>query len=87
MIMSLPLEQPNLGDRGQPEEEPRLRDKLDPALLTVLEACKMLRISRWTLYDLIRSRAIETIKIGRIRRIPIASISRYIRRKLKEDLE
>lgn len=87
MIMSLPLEQPHLGDRGEPEEESGLQDKLNPALLTVLEACKVLRISRWTLYDLIRSRAIETIKIGRIRRIPISSISRYIRRKLKEDIE
>lgn len=87
MIMSLPIEQPNLGDRGQPEEELQLRDKLSPALLTVLEACQVLRISRWTLYALIRARAIETITIGRIRRIPISSISRYIRRKLKEDLE
>lgn len=87
MIMSLPIEQPNLGDRGQPEEESQLRDKLSPALLTVLEACQVLRISRWTLYALIRERAIETITIGRIRRIPISSISRYIRRKLKEDLE
>lgn len=85
--MALPIEQPKREDRGYPDSEPHLRDKLSPELLTVLEACQVLRISRWTLYDLIRSRAIETIKIGRVRRIPISSISSYIRRKLSEDLE
>ncbi|MCP2245757.1 DNA binding domain-containing protein, excisionase family [Lentzea aerocolonigenes] len=85
--MALSIEQPKQEDCNHPGEEPHLRDKLSPELLTVLEACQVLRISRWTLYDLIRSRAIETIKIGRIRRIPISSISRYIRRKLSEDLE
>lgn len=85
--MALPLEQPKQEDCNYPDKQPNLREKLSPELLTVLEACQVLRISRWTLYDLIRSRAIETIKIGRIRRIPISSISRYIRRKLSEDLE
>ena len=83
--MSLPVEVN--GPVNQSEEEAHLRDKLHPALLTVLEACQVLRISRWTLYDLIRSRAIETIKIGRSRRIPLSSISQYIRRRLKEDIE
>lgn len=85
--MSLPLRSDQSDDHHQPEQYVPVQNKLSPALLTVLEACEVLRISRWTLYDLIRSRAIETIKIGRIRRIPISSISHYIRRRLKEDLE
>lgn len=85
--MAIPIEQTNQEDCSQADKQSNLRDKLTPALLTVREACQVLRISRWTLYDLIRSRAIETIKIGRVRRIPISSISRYIRQKLSEDLE
>lgn len=85
--MALPIEQSKQEDCDYSDKQPNLRDNLSPELLTVLEACQVLRISRWTLYDLIRSRAIETIKIGRVRRIPISSISRYIRRKLSEDIE
>ncbi len=40
-----------------------------PVVLTVPEACEVLRISRWTLYQLIRSRKLTTIQIGRRRLI------------------
>ncbi|TWP46015.1 helix-turn-helix domain-containing protein [Lentzea tibetensis] len=85
--MSLKIPPKPSNDHPQSEREARAFKKLSPALLTVREACEALRISRWTLYDLIRSRAIETIKIGRSRRIPQASIDAYVRRRLAEDIE
>jgi excisionase family DNA binding protein len=51
-----------------------------PVVLTVPEACAMLRISRWTLYELIRSRQLETVKIGSRRVIPVAAIRAFIDR-------
>ncbi len=38
-----------------------------PAVLTVTEACEVLRISRWSLYQLIRSRQLDSYTIGRRR--------------------
>jgi excisionase family DNA binding protein len=37
---------------------------MDIALLTVDEAAERLRVSRWTVYNLIRSNQLRTIKIG-----------------------
>jgi excisionase family DNA binding protein len=36
-------------------------------LLTVQEAAEQLRISRWSVYNLIRAKQLRTIKIGRRR--------------------
>jgi excisionase family DNA binding protein len=43
-------------------------------LLTVDEAAEYLRVSRWTVYNLIRSNQLRTIKIGRRRLIAIAAL-------------
>lgn len=48
-------------------------------LLTVPEACGRLRISRWSFYQLIHQRQIETLTIGRRRLVPTAEIDRFIR--------
>ncbi len=58
----------------------------DSALLTVREAARKLRISKWKLYDLIRSRLLETIKIGRRRLIPVEAIDAYIQRTSRESM-
>jgi excisionase family DNA binding protein len=47
-------------------------------LLTVREAYTQLRISKWKLYDLLRSGQLEAIKIGRRTLIPLHSIETYI---------
>lgn len=44
-------------------------------VLTVDEAAERLRISRWTLYNLIRSNQLRTMKIGRRRLVPAAAIT------------
>ncbi|MCX4742792.1 excisionase family DNA-binding protein [Streptomyces antibioticus] len=49
-----------------------------PELLTVREAYKRLRISKWKLYDLIRSNLLGSVQIGRRRLIPIEAIRSYV---------
>jgi excisionase family DNA binding protein len=58
------------------------RDK-EQNLLTVNEACQTLRISRWTLYGLIREGKIRTVRIKKRRLIPVSAISEFIHRELE----
>jgi excisionase family DNA binding protein len=46
-------------------------------MLTVDEASRTLRVSRWTLYRLMRERQIGSVKIGRKRLIPHAAVERF----------
>ena len=54
-------------------------------LLTVPEAAQRLRISRWMLYNLIRSRQLRTVRIGNRRLIRVSAISAYIA-KLEDEV-
>lgn len=47
-------------------------------LLTVQEAADRLRIGRWSVYNLIRSNQLRTIKIGRRRLITPAALAECI---------
>ena len=47
-------------------------------LLTVPEAAQRLRVSRWMLYNLIRSRRLRTVKIGSRRLIRVSAIGAYL---------
>lgn len=47
-------------------------------LLTVEEAANRLRIGRTVMYSLVRTNQIQTIKIGRLRRIPVDALKRYV---------
>ncbi len=49
-----------------------------PKLLTLKEASAALRVSQWTLFNLINRRQLDTIKIGRRRLVPAASITKLI---------
>ena len=42
-----------------------IRDARQDYLLTVQEAADRLRVSRWSLYNLIRANQLRTVKIGR----------------------
>jgi excisionase family DNA binding protein len=55
-----------------------------PTLLTTKEASEALRISRWKLYDLIRSRKIDTVKIGRRRFVPVDALASLISQLRRE---
>jgi excisionase family DNA binding protein len=60
------------------------RHELQPALLTVPEAMAALRLSRAAVYDLIRSRELTSVKIGRSRRVPVSAIAEYVTRLIEE---
>ncbi|MEV0473776.1 helix-turn-helix domain-containing protein [Streptomyces prunicolor] len=55
-------------------------------LLTVKEASEKLRISKWTLYQLIRSRRLATIQIGRRRLIPAAAVQALVQQLQQESM-
>jgi excisionase family DNA binding protein len=70
--------------RAKPHE-PSSDSKVVPTVLTIQEACAALRISKWTLYQLIRSRQLVTIKIGSRRVVPLAAIQALIERLQAEE--
>ncbi|MGW0564147.1 helix-turn-helix domain-containing protein [Streptomyces sp. NPDC003016] len=55
-----------------------------PEVLTVPEVMRALRLSRFKVYDLIRSRELKSIKIGRCRRVPADALRAFIDHQLEE---
>ncbi len=53
-------------------------------VLTVDEAAERLRVSRWTLYNLIRSNQLRTVKIGRRRLVPVDALAECIEQFMEE---
>lgn len=56
-----------------------------PLLYTLPEAAALLRISRTKLYELLSAREIESIHIGRSRKIPATALHVYIDRLRTEE--
>jgi excisionase family DNA binding protein len=52
-------------------------------VLTINEACQQLRISRWSLYQLIQRRELATIQIGRRRLVPKTAITAFVEQRLE----
>ncbi|MYT19986.1 excisionase family DNA-binding protein [Streptomyces sp. SID7760] len=54
----------------------------DPTLvlLTVEEAARRLRVGRTTCFHLIGSGQLESVPIGRLRRVPVAAVHEYVAR-------
>ncbi|MEU0119365.1 helix-turn-helix domain-containing protein [Streptomyces bobili] len=50
----------------------------DDELLTVVEVMACLRLGRSKVYDLIRTRRLPSVTIGRCRRIPVSALSDFI---------
>ena len=55
-----------------------------PQLYTVEEAARLLTISRWKVFELIRLRELRSVKIGGLRRVPRTAIDEYIARLLQD---
>jgi len=49
-------------------------------LLTVEEAARRLRIGRTQMYSLITSGQVQSVTIGRLRRVPVESLTAYVSR-------
>ena len=66
------------------EPEPEKRGPVNVVVYTVEEAAQVLKISRWKIFDLIRTNQLRSVKIGGLRRIPCTAIEEYIAQLLKE---
>ncbi|MFI0785362.1 helix-turn-helix domain-containing protein [Streptomyces lydicus] len=55
------------------------------ALLTVDQVAARLHVSRWTVYNLIRSRELTSFTIGRCRRISEAALDAYISLRTEQE--
>ncbi|WP_405854373.1 helix-turn-helix domain-containing protein [Streptomyces sp. NBC_00090] len=53
-------------------------------LLTVPEVMARLKLGRSTVYDLIRSRRLISITVGRARRVPVDAVRDFITYKIGE---
>lgn len=51
---------------------------------TVEETGELLKISRWKVFELIRTQQLRSVKIGGLRRIPATAVEEYIVRLLEE---
>ena len=57
---------------------------MEVSLFTVDEAAARLRVSRWTVYNLIRSNQLRTVKIGRRRLVPPAALGECVDQLAKD---
>ncbi len=53
-------------------------------LLTVPEVMAVLKLGRSKVYDLIRSRRLVSVRIGRSRRIPVAAVGALVADLIRE---
>lgn len=49
-----------------------------PLLLTVEEAAHRLRIGRTQMYQLVKTGEVESVCIGRLRRVPVECLTAYV---------
>lgn len=54
-------------------------------LCSVHDVAAMLSIGRTAAWELVRSHAIRSVKIGRTRRVPIAAVEEYVEQLLAEE--
>jgi excisionase family DNA binding protein len=55
-------------------------DRIPRLLLKPEEAATVLGVSRSTLYELLAAGAVESVHIGKSRRVPVAALERYVER-------
>ena len=54
-------------------------------LLSVDKAATLMSLGRSTVYDLVMRQQIASIKVGRMRRIPVSALREYVQKRLTED--
>lgn len=58
---------------------------MDQLLLTPEHAAKLLAVGRTKLFELLRTGAIESVRIGAARRIPAAALTAYVDRLRRDE--
>lgn len=56
-----------------------ITDSAETLLLTVEEAARQLRIGRTRMFHLVTTGAVESVFIGRLRRVPIECLHEYVK--------
>lgn len=56
-------------------------------LLRVEEAAERLGIARTSMFQLIATRQVDSVTVGRLRRIPVAALEEYVERLLEAQRE
>jgi excisionase family DNA binding protein len=54
-------------------------------LLSVEEAAVLMSLGRSIVYDLVMRQQIASIKVGRMRRIPVSALHNYVQQRLIDD--
>ncbi|TWP51530.1 helix-turn-helix domain-containing protein [Lentzea tibetensis] len=54
------------------------RTSVEYIVLTVEQAAKRLNIGRTLMYELVSNGEVESVHIGRLRRIPLDALTRYV---------
>jgi excisionase family DNA binding protein len=84
---------PKLARNDRPPRKKRMRHHItriggrkamNVVIYTVEEAAQVLKISRWKVFELIRTKQLRSVKIGGLRRIPGTAIEEYITRLMEE---
>lgn len=65
---------------AEPRDPATTSERLDPSLvlLTVEEAARRLRIGRTTCFRLVLAGEIESVTVGRLRRVPADAVPAYV---------
>lgn len=67
----------------QPErEQPRAEPAVEPLLVRVEEAARILSLSRSTIYEMMDAGELPSIRRGTARRIPVAALREWINRQI-----
>lgn len=64
-------------------EQEELTPPVVKLLLTVEEAAQALSVGRSLLYELLMRREIFSVKVGRVRRVPVDALRAYIVRQME----
>lgn len=67
---------------ARPIPPPPTTTAAPPLVLTVEDAAQFLKVGRSTVYDLVRSGRLESITIGRLRRIRYAAVIAYLQQEV-----
>lgn len=66
--------------RGSTHDEEEPMSDTETRLITIVEAAEIVGLSRSKLYELLASRELPSVRIGRSRRIDLADLERFIER-------
>jgi excisionase family DNA binding protein len=76
---------PAAGGHDGARHRAQLPEPAEPLLVTVEEAARRLSIGRTATYMLVLKGELQSVKIGRTRRVLVASLIDYIQRLLERD--